>query len=327
MSGYQSTAANPDIKRFPASDDEMKVKSWNVFSKNSHILGSKCSNPNGTCSESNENMEEEKCQFCVFTQNLSLPQLPDMVFASNVLRLTHDTGAGIEFSALDALQGVSPDKMDLVVACAQAWKDSRKGCKLLEEGVKNPFDWTFSTKYSGTLLGDIGIEETTERIDLDKLRRKEKILFYKDVTLFEDELHDNGIAVCNAKIRLMPNSFYILLRFFLRVDGVLVRLNDTRLYHEFQWGYLLREFSSREARLDEINIPSALCTDPNEIMHLLPLVASCHEKLLIPSTPVTEDASKGASDVSSDQCSDSVSNQEPCEAGGETADIKTDSME
>ncbi|KAF4519877.1 hypothetical protein B566_EDAN005216 [Ephemera danica] len=257
----------------------MTVKAWKFHTKNSHILGSKCGNPNHKCNEN----DSDKCQFCAFTQNLSLPHLPDMVFANNVLSLIHDTGATFEFLALDALQCVSPDKMDLVVSCAQAWKESRKGCKLLEEGVKNPFDWTFTTQYCGT-LHNIDAQETTERIDLDKLRRKERILFYKDITLFEDELHDNGVAVCNAKLRVMPGSFYVLLRFFLRVDGVLVRVNDTRVYHEFDSEYLLREFTSREARLEEIDIPSALCVDPNEIMHLLPLVTSRYEKLQLPKT-------------------------------------------
>lgn len=35
--------------------------------------------------------------------------------------------------------------------------------------------------------------------------------------------------------RVMPTSFFLLLRFFLRVDGVLIRINDTRLYHEASW--------------------------------------------------------------------------------------------
>jgi type 2A phosphatase activator TIP41 len=264
-------------ERLPGSDDELKVKSWKFHTKNSHILGSKCGNPNKKCDES----DEEKCQFCAFHHKIPLPHLPDMVFANNTLRIIHDAGATIEFLTLDALQGVSPDKMDLVVSCAQAWKESRKGCKLLDHGVRNPFDWTFTTRYSGT-LHNFDVQETTERIDLEKLCRKERILFYKDLTLFEDELHDNGVAVCNVKLRVMPSSFYVLLRFFLRVDGVLVRMNDTRIYHEFETDYLLREFTSREARLDEINIPSALCIDPNEIMHLLPLVASQYEKLVLP---------------------------------------------
>ena len=32
--------------------------------------------------------------------------------------------------------------------------------------------------------------------------------------------------------RVMACGFFILLRYFLRVDGVLVRLNDTRFYHQ-----------------------------------------------------------------------------------------------
>jgi hypothetical protein len=32
--------------------------------------------------------------------------------------------------------------------------------------------------------------------------------------------------------RVMKNSFFVLLRYFLRIDNVLVRINDTRFYHE-----------------------------------------------------------------------------------------------
>ena len=32
--------------------------------------------------------------------------------------------------------------------------------------------------------------------------------------------------------RVMASGFFVLLRFFLRVDGVLVRMNDTRIYHQ-----------------------------------------------------------------------------------------------
>jgi len=63
-----------------------------------------------------------------------------------------------------------------------------------------PFDWTFTTDYSGTLTGDFTVTPTDTRIDLDKLRRREKILFYHELLLFEDELHDNGTAVCSVKI-------------------------------------------------------------------------------------------------------------------------------
>lgn len=68
----------------------------------------------------------------------------------------------------------------------------------LEEKVK-PFDWTFTTDYMGTISG-FEVEETKERIDVDKLKVKEKILFYHDLTLYEDELHDHGIAAMSIKI-------------------------------------------------------------------------------------------------------------------------------
>lgn len=65
---------------------------------------------------------------------------------------------------------------------------------------KNTFDWTFSTDYKGTLSDNIIIEPTDETIDFDLLKRKEQIIFYHDLTLFEDELHDHGISKLSVKI-------------------------------------------------------------------------------------------------------------------------------
>lgn len=70
--------------------------------------------------------------------------------------------------------------------------------ELLEEKIK-PFDWTFTTNYMGTMSG-FELVSTEERIDMEKLKKKDKILFYVDLTLFEDELHDNGIASLSVKI-------------------------------------------------------------------------------------------------------------------------------
>lgn len=44
------------------------------------------------------------------------------------------------------------------------------------------------------------VEETTERIDYSRLKQQEKIYFYDDVILYEDELADNGTALLSAKI-------------------------------------------------------------------------------------------------------------------------------
>lgn len=44
------------------------------------------------------------------------------------------------------------------------------------------------------------VEETTEGIDYSRLKQQEKIYFYDDVILYEDELADNGTALLSAKI-------------------------------------------------------------------------------------------------------------------------------
>ncbi|XP_010784377.1 TIP41-like protein [Notothenia coriiceps] len=82
----------------------------------------------------------------------------------------------------------------------------------------------------------------------------------------------------------MPTSFFLLLRFFLRVDGVLIRINDTRLYHEAGASYMLREFSTRESKIADLkNVPAALYTDPNEIAQHLTLKLTDCEKLELPA--------------------------------------------
>ncbi|XP_021924422.1 TIP41-like protein [Zootermopsis nevadensis] len=210
-----------------------------------------------------------------------------MVFANNSLQLMHTSGCNIEFNALDALKRVCNGKLGLKIACADAWKESRMESGHMDE-VK-PFDWTFTTDYKGTLTGGFAVTPTDSRIDVEKLRQREKILFYHDLLLFEDELHDNGTAVCSVKIRVMPSSFFILLRYFLRIDSVMLRMNDTRYYHEFGSDFILREYTSREAKAQDLSIPPSRLVDPSEIARFLPLVTSCYEKLILPSTKLQPD--------------------------------------
>lgn len=57
-----------------------------------------------------------------------------------------------------------------------------------------------STNYQGTLSDNITVEPTEEGINFELLKQKEQILFYHDLTLFEDELHDHGISKLSVKI-------------------------------------------------------------------------------------------------------------------------------
>jgi len=71
-------------------------------------------------------------------------------------------------------------------------------------------------------------------IDYDLLRMRDvPILFYDEVLLYQDDLEDCGDVLYEAKLRVMPQCWFLLSRFFLRVDGSVVRIRDTRIFHRF----------------------------------------------------------------------------------------------
>ncbi|XP_038128034.1 TIP41-like protein isoform X1 [Cyprinodon tularosa] len=250
---------------FRSSKQDFTFGSWKVTAAKNHIMKSK----------DVERLSDE----------LNMPSLPEMLFGDNVLRIQHMDGYGIEFNAIDALKRVNNMEDTVKVACAQEWQESRADSEHSKE-VLRPFDWTFTTDYRGTLLGEdvqMKAASTEERIDIEKLKAREHIMFYEEVLLFEDELHDHGVSTISVKIRVMPSSFFLLQRFFLRVDGVMIRINDTRLYYEDGRDYMLREFSTRENTIAELkNVPVAFYTDPNEMaQHLTIRLTEC-EKLELP---------------------------------------------
>lgn len=110
-----------------------------------------------------------------------------------------------------------------------------------------PFDWSYSTDYKGTLrTTDRAFQATTNPIPVDLLKRPDPILFFDEVILYEDELADNGITMLSCKIRVMPDRLLLLLRFFMRLDNVLVRLRDTRVYIDFDTLEVIREYQAKE---------------------------------------------------------------------------------
>ena len=127
-----------------------------------------------------------------------------MTFANNLLRIQHKNGFGLEFKALDALLEVKDRCLGTVISVTEDWLKARQDCDYAKQ-IKNNFDWTYSTFYSGHLTSKddqnkLIVEPTDESIDLDKLRLKEDILFYEMIDLFEDELADNGVAKLDLKI-------------------------------------------------------------------------------------------------------------------------------
>lgn len=268
------------VKGSSVKEGVFNFHNWTVTVRRSHILQSKC-NTEPPCAASGNS---QPCSFCRFSNELRLHQLPEMTFADNVLKLEHKDGFGIEFNCFDALHMVDYQNDLMKVAVSDAWMQAREKTAHIKDVVK-PFDWTYTTDYKGTLLSgmkELKVTETDERIDLEKLKVKEKILFYDDLHLYEDELADNGVAQCSVKIRIMPDSFFILLRFFLRVDNILIRMNDTRVYHEVDKNYVLREYMSKESKIMGEQFPLALLTNPSELWDVLDIKNFCFEKLELP---------------------------------------------
>lgn len=84
-------------------------------------------------------------------------------------------------------------------------------------------------------------------IDLDLLRMKNvPILFFDEILLYQDDLEDCGDVIFDAKLRVMPSCWFVLSRFFVRVDGAIIRIRDTRLFHRFGDTAVHMEISWRE---------------------------------------------------------------------------------
>ncbi len=84
-------------------------------------------------------------------------------------------------------------------------------------------------------------------IDYEALKRRDEIFWYYSGPLFEDELHDSGQSSYELKVRAMPDRLFLLARSFVRVDGVVVRVRDTRLAHVYGSPHAVRERVVREA--------------------------------------------------------------------------------
>lgn len=231
------------------------------------------------------------------TNQLSgLGALPEMIFGNNFIRIMNTKhNWGIEYNALDALRMVKLSDSGIRVAHSKDWINSKKKQRNSQTDgidiesslkiVKN-YDWTYSTEYEGTIIGDdkeihkFTIDNNL-KLPIDKLSRPDQILFFDDMILFEDELADCGISLLNVKIRVMDERLLLLSRFFLRVDDVLLKVYDTRVYVELDENKIIREIKKHEGNYNEIlskhhmshaHDPKAALRDSNWVVDHTPLV-------------------------------------------------------
>lgn len=222
-------------------------------------------------------------------------QIPEMIFGDNFVAIQHQpSGWGIKFDAFGALDSVDKTgEKRLKVAYSQEWHASREGAhdfKELEE-VK-PFDWSYTPQdYRGELAPTSPpFRESDAQIPLELLKRPDPILFFDDVILYEDELADNGIAMLSVKLRVMPARLLLLSRFFMRLDNVMLRVKDTRVYIDFDTRQVIREYVEKEKAYDAVKEQlasrrddvSAAMRDPNQMAEILPVVKRDIEEVELP---------------------------------------------
>jgi len=186
--------------------------------------------------------------------------IPEMIFGDNLAAVSHSrSGWSVAFAAEPALDLVDKTGENMLrVAHAGEWTSSRE--KSSAVGIKEvvrPFDWTYSTSYRGTETRGAagkGLEAAAGRkaIPLELLKRRDPILFFDEVMLYESELDDNGISLVSVKLRVMEQRMLLLCRQFMRVDGVLVRVRDTRVYVDFVTDEVIREYTAKEDKFETV---------------------------------------------------------------------------
>jgi len=78
------------------------------------------------------------------------------------------------------------------------------------------------------------------------------VLKFFEILMFDDELNDNGTSSGSVRFRVMNDCFFGLIRFYLRIDNVAVRIMDTRFFHSFETNYILRDFQVRECSYPDL---------------------------------------------------------------------------
>ena len=152
-------------------------------------------------------------------------------------------------------------------------------------------DWSFSSPYMGhiTSIPNSNINYFYPDVkDNKKFNIKEsKIIFpetkvknmlnYNQVHFFEDELGDIGFSEGKIGFGVMEDCFLGLMRCYLRVDNMIVRNIDTKIYHKFGDPYIIRNFNVKEKNYEQLvengfNITNEWNLSPNQSETVAPFL-------------------------------------------------------
>lgn len=228
--------------------------------------------------------------------------LPEMVFPAAHAAFEHrQENLWISWDVLDAMDDwakahqripIDSDKEHNGVSVlksedAALWAKKKKN--ILPDGAKSKdqfhFDWTYSSPFSGSVEGGYWEQLPQSGLRLEMLKDKNvPILFFDELVLYEDDLHDNGQVQYSMKIRVMPTCGFVLARLWVRIDRVMLRLRETRVLFEFgktpdDNTQIYRDVSWRECQwkdLEKHKLPTNLkvwCSEGHETPQLAMLMS------------------------------------------------------
>ena len=94
--------------------------------------------------------------------------------------------------------------------------------------------------------------ESKDQIPMEMLSPDNEIINFGEVLLYEDELGDLGTAKSYVRYRVMKDCWFVLLRSYVRLDKVAVRILDTRIFHKFGENCILRDFMWKQDTWDNL---------------------------------------------------------------------------
>eukprot|EP01026_Neomeris_dumetosa_P039939 TRINITY_DN3295_c1_g2_i2.p1 TRINITY_DN3295_c1_g2~~TRINITY_DN3295_c1_g2_i2.p1 ORF type:complete len:281 (-),score=31.06 TRINITY_DN3295_c1_g2_i2:162-1004(-) len=196
---------------------------------------------------------------------LQAMSLPEQLFGNNFLTFTNiSSQLQFNFETRGALKCWKDDNLcPLKVKLAEQWQQSRKQEIEQHKAVTLNYDWTFTSSYSGDVSDSVCVLADSDlQIDWELLKSQEPILFFKDIPLYCSELDDNGICHMSVKTRVMPSCWFVLLRFWLRVDNQIVRLRENRFFCAFKSpSIVVKETKWWECSFEELRNFSSLVVD------------------------------------------------------------------
>lgn len=258
--------------------DERKLKEYGgSVAKNSQDIH-EISIDDWIISSSHGPIATESEKAALFSSTTVPQSVPEQLYCRNTLCVRHKhTNTCFTFTAKDALEQWKKDDEEMknpviTIGLSKQWQQERS--RILESVKRVSYDWTYTTSYAGTLF-DCVPTVTQKQINMRLLTdRSVPILMYDSLPLYVSELDDVGVSEVSVKVRVMPGCWFILLRFFLRIDMQLVKIRDTRYYCEFS-PIKEKPLVLRERRYQESNDPKtvASCGDADQAAQVLQALA------------------------------------------------------